>query len=170
MKKINITGKRNIDMINGEKNPIRACQSIKNCCNDLELNYKEQVKMINQLYLEEHFINEKIISRELDKKIISYKSQDIKKGIYDINLLISREDVIEKLVTSQLKCYYCSCEIKILYMTVRDPKQWTLDRIDNDKCHSKDNTIIACLKCNLDRRVTNIDKFKFTKNLCIKKV
>ena len=52
---------------------------------------------------------------------------------------------------------------------MREPKQWTLDRIDNDKCHSKDNTVIACLKCNLDRRVTNIDKFKFTKQLNIMK-
>ena len=40
---------------------------------------------------------------------------------------------------------------------VRDEQQWTLDRIDNDKCHSDENTVISCLKCNLQRRVKNSD-------------
>ena len=171
MKKINIKGKHNIDKINNEKNATRACMmEIANSTNNVELPHKEQIKMINQLYLGEQFINYSLISRELEKKISSYKAQDVKKGIFDKNLLICKDDVIEKLVSSQLKCYYCACEVKVIFITVREPKQWTLDRIDNDNCHSKDNTVIACLKCNLDRRVTNIDKFKFTKNLCIKKV
>ena len=27
--------------------------------------------------------------------------------------------------------------------------QWTLDRIDNNIGHSKENVVICCLKCNL---------------------
>ena len=57
----------------------------------------------------------------------------------------------------------------VMYKNVRDPMQWTLDRKDNDDCHSKDNTLISCLKCNLQRRVTDVDKFTFTKHLTIKK-
>ena len=78
-------------------------------------------------------------------------------------------DVLEKLVISKLKCYYCAKEMLILYKNVRDPMQWTLDRKDNAVNHSKENTLISCLKCNLQRRVTDVDKFTFTKHLRIKK-
>jgi hypothetical protein len=53
---------------------------------------------------------------------------------------------------------------------VREPTQWTLDRKDNGLCHSCDNTLIACLKCNLQRRVTDMNKFNFTKKLLLKKI
>ena len=52
-----------------------------------------------------------------------------------------------------------------MYENKREPLQWTLDRIDNDIGHSNDNTVICCLKCNLDRRCINDKKFKFTKQM-----
>jgi hypothetical protein len=50
---------------------------------------------------------------------------------------------------------------------VRENKQWTLDRIDNNLGHNEDNVVIACLECNLKRRRTNQSKFLFTKQLKI---
>ena len=167
MKTINIKGKHNINMINGEKNAIR--QTIRDNITDYTLEHADQIKLINQLYLKIPIINETTALRELEKKICGYKNQDIKKNIYNEQLLISKDEVIEKLVASKLKCYYCRCNVEILYTHVREKDQWTLDRINNDDCHSNINTVIACLKCNLDRRVTNIDKFKFTKQLIIKR-
>lgn len=167
MKTINIKGKHNINMINGEKNAIR--QTIRDNITDYTLEHADQIKLINQLYLKIPVINETTVMRELEKKICGYKNQDIKKNIYNEQLLISKDEVIEKLVASKLKCYYCRCNVEILYTCVREKVQWTLDRINNDDCHSNINTVIACLKCNLDRRVTNIDKFKFTKQLIIKR-
>ena len=52
----------------------------------------------------------------------------------------------------------------ILYQQVRDEKQWTLDRIDNDIGHYYDNVVICSLKCNLQRRVQDKEKFLLTKN------
>lgn len=167
MKIINIKGKHNINMINGEKVTERS--NISDNINEYNLHHAEQIKTINQLYLQTNIKNETIMMRELHKKLAGYKNQDIKKNIYDINSLISIEDIIEKLVSSKLKCYYCKGIVNILYTNVREKTQWTLDRIDNDACHSKTNTVIACLKCNLDRRVTNMDKFKFTKQMRITK-
>ena len=80
------------------------------------------------------------------------------------------EDVLEKLVERKLTCFYCSKQLFVLYKNVREPLQWTLDRIDNDLNHSKENTCISCLKCNLQRRVTDSGKFIFTKKLKINKV
>ena len=59
--------------------------------------------------------------------------------------------------------------VELIYKEVRAKKQWTLDRIDNDIGHNNGNVIISCLECNLKRRRTNMDKFKFTKQLRIVK-
>ena len=59
----------------------------------------------------------------------------------------------------------------IMYANKREPLQWTLDRIDNNMGHSNKNTVICCLKCNLERRRINDKKFKFTKQMrLIKKI
>jgi hypothetical protein len=47
----------------------------------------------------------------------------------------------------------------ILYDMSRESRQWTVDRIDNDKGHNMDNYHLACLECNLKRRRTNDEKF-----------
>jgi len=139
-----------------------------------ELNNIDEINIINNLYLNldinNELYNKKTILNELQQKINSYKQQDIKKNIYNVILLITLDELLEKLVISKLKCYYCRFNIKIIYGNVREPLQWTLDRIDNDKCHSNDNTLISCLKCNLKRRRIDCDKFIFTKQLKLKKI
>ena len=138
--------------------------------NNIELDNETEKTCINKLYLTGKCdMHDKQILSSLDKKITGYKNQNIKKNIHDNTTLITREDLIEKLVASKLKCYYCSQSVKILYSKVRDPLQWTLDRIDNDNNHTNDNTVVACLDCNLKRRKIDSGKFYFTKNLSIKK-
>lgn len=105
----------------------------------------------------------------LERKINGYKQQDIKKYTYDADQLVSLSNVTSKLIGCSLKCYYCTERVKLLYRVVRDPKQWTLDRIDNDLCHSDDNTVVCCLSCNLKRRVTDHEKFNFTKRMVLVK-
>ena len=140
--------------------------------------HEKQFDMIRQFYLGNSggrggvaMGNSSNISIEnvIAKKIYGYKSQDIKKEIYNKDQLITLDETVEKLVASKLKCCYCSYKVLLIYKNVREPTQWTLDRKDNDLCHSCDNTVIACLKCNLQRRVTNVDKFEFTKKLKIQK-
>lgn len=150
----------------------------------IEYTHTEQLETINKLYLtydidiNSQTKNKEVnrqsnislsIQREINRKISGYKQQDIKNEIYEEKLLINMEDVLEKLVASKLKCLYCKCKVNIIYKCVREDTQWTLDRIDNDLCHSSSNTIISCLKCNLKRRNIDKEKFLFTKNLNIKK-
>lgn len=166
-KKITFIGKKTIDDMTDRKN---AKRNETKQLDDIYLEHKKQLDMINNYYLNETCDNEVMLKREIQKKINSYKSQDINKELYNDLLLISLNDVVEKLVASKLKCYYCSCDILILYKDVRDQNQWTLDRIDNDKCHSNANTLISCLKCNLQRRTRDMNKFLFTKKLKINKI
>ena len=43
--------------------------------------------------------------------------------------------------------------------------QWTLDRINNDIGHFKDNVVICCLRCNLKKGTKNDEHFKFAKQM-----
>ena len=128
------------------------------------LESKNHISIVNQLFLEQSFNGDNTTKKELHKKINSYKQQDIKK---DKNLdgLISYEELLEKLVVSKLKCYYCRKDVLLLYENNREQKQWTLDRLDNSLGHTKDNVVVCCLKCNLERRCLNDEKFLFTKQM-----
>ena len=128
---------------------------------------RDQLDLINRLYLDETFPESTIILRDIKAKIAGYRQQDIDKNIYDSSSIISLEQVTEKLVASRLKCIYCTQNIKLLYKNQREPLQWTLDRKNNNLDHSNDNTVISCLKCNLERRRRNMRDFQFSKQLSI---
>lgn len=129
--------------------------------------HRNQISFVNQLLLEQEFCEKKQLDKEIKKKISGYKNQDIKKKLYDDSLFINYEEIIELLVKSKLICHYCGLKIFVLYKNQKEPKQWTLDRIDNEKGHNKDNLVISCLDCNIRRGRLNKDKFLFTKRMKI---
>jgi hypothetical protein len=108
-----------------------------------------------------------LFTSHIKTKLSSYKQQDVLKKKYNEDSFVNFEDTLHLLCECELKCHYCSCDIYILYEAVREAKQWSLDRINNDIGHNKGNLVIACLECNLKRRRTNKDSFMFTKNLVI---
>jgi hypothetical protein len=55
----------------------------------------------------------------------------------------------------------------IIYDKSRENRQWTIDRIDNDKGHNCDNYHLSCFECNIKRRRQSDEKFLFTKQLTI---
>jgi len=103
------------------------------------------------------------VLQQLNQKVAGYKSQDISKDKYNPILFVTRERVIELLIKSQLKCHYCKNDVKVLYEIVREPLQWTLDRIDNDYGHNTGNLFVACLSCNLRRRTIYHERYVMTK-------
>ena len=68
---------------------------------------------------------------------------------------ITLEDFQELIDESGGQCYYCQRECFILDLR-RSKNQITLERLDNEKPHSRENCVIACLGCNGDRS----NKFK----------
>ena len=130
--------------------------------------YNKQLQLINNnLNTDEDKNILKIIMKQIEKKINGYKQQDIDKKILNNEKLINLKCIIDKLIEDKMKCYYCKCEMFILYENVRDLKQWSVDRINNDFGHNIDNFVLACLDCNLKRRCKSADKFLFTKQLNI---
>jgi hypothetical protein len=111
---------------------------------------------------------QEIISH-IRNKISNYKQQDLRKNKYEELYFINFEYVIKLLKDSQIQCHYCDDYIFLIYENVREGKQWSLDRINNNKGHNIDNVVISCLQCNLKRRCTNKADFFFTKKMKIVK-
>lgn len=112
----------------------------------------------------------KVLVKEIETKVNGYKQQDIEKNMWNAEHFITTDHIIHTLQREKLLCHYCRDKMLVLYKNVREPKQWTVDRVNNDQGHNQDNYVVACLKCNLSRRRTNKDKFLFTKQLKIVRV
>jgi len=161
---ITILGKTNVDNIT-----LKKVDRIRLCAVDEEFIKEQELTMLFEIKDSKKSENSSVCRREISNKLTSYKSQDVKKDKYEQSVHISMKDTINKLLLSELNCSYCSERVKLMYMKVRDPKQWTLDRINNDLSHSNKNTVISCLSCNIKRGLINKDKFEFTKKMVIVK-
>lgn len=162
--KIKNEKKSYIDLL-GKVNSKEVTKDLSNAIISIYDNYDKQLELIQKLYKGISFYEQKYFSQALKLKLDSYKQQDIKKKYDDYNNFITLENIIEKLVTSSMLCFYCNVKTLILFKNSRTECQWTLDRINNYDEHSNSNTIICCLKCNLQRRRKNSAKFKFSKQL-----
>jgi hypothetical protein len=121
---------------------------------------------MNNVSSNKNFINElHLVKRQIEKKIQSYKNQDIEKNRFLDSKFIDYSTVIQELLSSNLECCYCSQKMYLMYKHAREISQWTLDRIDNNIGHDRGNVVISCLSCNLKRRRTNKDAFTFTKKM-----
>jgi len=133
---------------------------------DIENQYLIIENLYNNIDMSYNHI-EKEFEKEIKKKLNSYKSQDKQKNKFDNDKMITYNEIITKLYECKLKCYYCNCEMVILFNKKREGVQWTLERLDNNIGHYESNTCISCLKCNLQRRTDNYEYFKKGKQLKI---
>lgn len=166
-KKISIDGKSNkyqIKKLTQEKKIEKKKDADK--INSIYYDEKEQCNILNGIYSD-------ILStlqKEVKKKISSYKQQDRQKNKLDHDKFITYSEVIDILKSTLCLCYYCKNQMLLFYENKNDKKQWTLDRINNDVGHNKDNVVATCLDCNIQKRRRDHDKFTFTKNLIIDKI
>ena len=173
MKKINIEGQNNrylIKKVNKEEKKIINTNVIENT--KLLDNHKYQNDILNIIYLN-HCKDETeeiiYLKKNISKKMNSYIQQDKKQNRIDNDTPLILEEIYELLIENKMTCHYCNENVFIYYEKYRDNKQWTLERKDNKLPHFKNNCVIACLECNLQRRNKNMDNFKFTKKLIIHK-
>lgn len=174
-KKINITGTANRYHMKKLNKPIdkefkKRVESEKWTFAPDNFEYFKQIQMIKDISNNElNFTNDvsKIAIQEINKKMYSYKQQDILKKRYDETNFLTFESVINKMIECELKCRYCTKEMNVLYDISEKMTQWSVDRINNDLGHNIGNYHLACLDCNLKRRRRTDEKFLFTKQLNI---
>ena len=139
-------------------------------CIDLQSN-NNNLKIDNHIdfIIQSDNINE-LVKSQIRQKINGYRWQDIKKSIFCCSKFIDYEFVIELLKKSKGLCFYCQLNVQLIYDYIREPKQWTIERIDNTMGHNKDNVEISCLNCNLRRRTMHYERYLLTKQLKINKI
>ena len=111
-----------------------------------------------------------ILLTHLKTKQSGYRSQDTIKGLYDPSRFIQMPDLINLLASSNLSCFYCRKWATLFYENVRDPRQWSLERLSNAEGHNRDNVVIACLECNMRRRTMYYERYIATKQLKVNKI
>lgn len=158
--------KSNTKKINCEKEKKMRVETKTWGLNEEDLSHETQLSILKCIDKEKNKYAS-LFKSHIKSKICSYRQQDILKKKLNEDLLVDYDEVIKLLIDCELKCCYCSHDVYILYEKVRESKQWSLDRINNDIGHNKGNLVIACLECNLKRRRTNKDAFMFTKNMVI---
>jgi hypothetical protein len=105
------------------------------------------------------------IKQQIRGKISGYRAQDREKGLFCQDKFVTESDVLSLFESSDLACYYCKEDVLLLYEYVRDPKQWTLERLDNKFGHNRDNIVVACLRCNLRRRCIHSERYVQTQQM-----
>ena len=111
-----------------------------------------------------------ILLSHLKTKQSGYKSQDTIKGFFDPDRFIQIPDIVKLLIDSNLSCFYCRKWTTLLYENVREPRQWSLERLSNTEGHNRDNVVIACLECNMRRRTMYYERYIATKQLHVNKL
>lgn len=102
--------------------------------------------------------NTAALRASIRKKVRGYQKQDASKDrVVDDN--VGCIEVARALVESELLCRYCRERVTLDLESTRDPRQWTLDRIENHVAHTATNVVVSCLACNLAKRRRDTEKF-----------
>ena len=129
-----------------------------------ELENLETTNVENMIETEENKL-QKVLLKQIKSKISGYAGQDKDKKLYCPEKFVTLKNVIELMKSSNMICYYCKEETQLMYEYVREPKQWTLERLDNSYGHNNDNVVISCLSCNLRRRTMASERYIKTKEM-----
>ena len=111
-----------------------------------------------------------ILLTHLKTKQSGYRSQDTLKKFYDPERFVQIPNIVALLIESNLSCFYCQKWATLFYENVRDPRQWSLERLSNAEGHNRDNVVIACLECNMRRRTMYYERYIATKQLRVNKL
>lgn len=106
-----------------------------------------------------------VIEQQIRTKLSGYRAQDKLKSFYDPAHFVTLSDVLALMSASHASCFYCKEQVLTLYDNVREPRQWTLERLDNAVGHTRENVVLACLQCNLRRRTMLVTRYQRTQEM-----
>lgn len=98
---------------------------------------------------------------EFRAKRRGYQEQDKRRG-WNPTRVLTENEIAEIMLVQKQKCFHCGTRVHVLYRDRYDPFQWSVDRLDNDKGHIRDNVVVSCMRCNLKRGTQSVRCFKGT--------
>jgi len=156
-------------LTNTDKAKPQRSRTMKWTIDDTFFTHDKQMEVLRRLIADDRTLEERnFFKKEIKAKLDGYARQDDIHG-YDLNAIISLDVTVELLLVSKMRCTYCRECCELIYKDVMAPRQWTLDRVDNDQGHAGENVVLACLACNLQRRTMDAERFKFGKQLRVVK-
>jgi|688.fasta_scaffold1057349_1 RNase P subunit RPR2 len=165
-----IEGKRNVDKFSKSDDKPKRARALKWTIDDAFFAHDKQLEVLRRLIADDRTLEErKFFIKEIKAKLDGYARQDVANGMHDLAAFISLDATVELLLVSKMRCTYCRECCELIYKDVMAPRQWTLDRVDNDQGHNAGNVVLACLACNLQRRTMDAERFKFGKQLRVVK-
>ncbi|KAK3718252.1 hypothetical protein RRG08_023023 [Elysia crispata] len=100
--------------------------------------------------------------KNIGRKLQAYKRVDAAKGL-KCNLRLRIKDVEALKEKQSNRCASCNIDLLWCYEP-KDTRQFSVDRIDNAKGHTRDNVRLACLECNRKRGAAALTHCEATKN------
>ena len=91
---------------------------------------------------------EQQLRKAIQRKLMAYRRQDGAKGLKGFNLKV--EYILGLKETQHNKCAACNIEMLWAYQP-KDTQQFSVDRLDNTRSHSRGNVRLTCLECNRKR-------------------
>ena len=93
-------------------------------------------------------LTEQQLRKAIVKKHVGYKFQDQAKGLQGFNLKV--DHILELKEAQSNRCAACNIELLWAYQP-KDIQQFSVDRLDNLKGHTRDIVRLTCLECNRKR-------------------
>lgn len=93
---------------------------------------------------------EQQLRKNIQKKLVAYKRQDLTKGLQ--SSLLKVDHILRLKEEQQNPCATCNIELLWAYQP-KDTQQFSVDRLDNSKGRCQGNVRLTCLECNRKRRV-----------------
>ena len=121
---------------NRQRNTCKPCNGASICGHNRQRNYCKECK--------------DPIDVTVKRMISDSKRGDIKNNRYDEKNQVDKE-FLHSLIASSPRCYYEDCSVELQY-TTKQHNLGTIERLNNNIGHTKDNCVIACWKCNLSQR------------------
>jgi hypothetical protein len=82
-------------------------------------------------------------------KIKGYEMSDKKKTFkWEEREYVDVAWITKKMYECEGVCYRCHCELEYMKYGFREEKQFSVNRLDNNKPHTKDNCELICFNCN----------------------
>jgi hypothetical protein len=125
-KQINIVGTNNryqMKKVTKQKSENKKrVESEKWSFSDEYYHHDKQLELLNMILINIRISNNKpgddvikIIIQQIHNKINGYKQQDNLKKMFDEEQFVTFENIVERLVDCEIKCYYCKKEMMVLY-------------------------------------------------------
>eukprot|EP00960_Hanusia_phi_P054420 762651-Hanusia_phi.AAC.2 len=89
--------------------------------------------------------------KNITKKIQHYRFTDSQKN-YDTKDYIDLDYVTDMIRTQNESCAICGCELLLKNYKAKDPRQFSVDRLNSNAGHVKGNIQITCLRCNCSKK------------------